>query len=158
MVHQHQSVTRGEQVQSATHLYVDNEVVGYLGQLPSAVGLDEPGPVLARESRRQVAAPLQQQLGGEVVEDRAREWVAGVLEAEQVPRDSRTLSALLQADEVGVGLEGAGGEDDVGGEEEGAPVPPREGPAWMREGSYHGSNLQSSHSANFVTPSITFLD
>ena len=98
------------------------------------MGLDEPGPVLARERRRQVG----QLGGGEVVEDRARQSVAGGLEPEQVPRDSRTLAAaaVLQKDEAGVGLEGSGGEDDVGGEEEGAPVPPREGPAWMMAGSW----------------------
>ena len=99
------------------------------------MGLDEPTPVLARE-RRQVAAAAPPMRGGEVVEHRARQSVAGGLEPEQVPRDSRTLSVLLHADEVGVGLEGAGGEDDVGGEEEGAPVPPRQGPAWMMAGSW----------------------
>ena len=73
-----------------------------------------------------------------MVEHRARQSVAGGLEPEQVPRDSRTLAAaaaVLQKDEAGVGLEGAGGEDYFGGEEEGAPVPPREGPAWMMAGS-----------------------
>ena len=59
-----------------------------------------------------------------MVEHRERQFVAGLLEAEQVARAPRTQ---VETDEVGEGVEGADGEDDVGSDE-GAAVPPGQGP------------------------------